>query len=445
MKAIRHVAPSTRMKTMSNNFASRFADRPVMIEPTHESWLEQCLSGVNENYALLRQQMAANETVFMADDDFWPEDNDSWLAWFRPYNVKDGTLTIPVKGVLLHDFPYSLGTWATGYIYIRKAMERGLNDPQVQRIVFDINSGGGEVAGNFDLVDWMYRQRGIKPSLALIDEHAYSAAFSIATAADRRVLPRTGGVGSVGVVTSHMDVSKMLDNYGVKITFIHAGKHKVDGNPYEPLPKDVKDRIQVRIDGLYGIFTSTVARNLGLDEEIVRNTEALTFSADEAIEIGFADEILATDEALAGFSGLSATPGEIVMSENSEVQQESAKADQAALDSARAEGRNEGATAERERIQAILGCDEAKPRSALAFHLAMNTDQSVESAKGILAASPEEKPDEQANPKSAFEQAMEHNNPDIEAEGGDDTQEVDASQQLINDYHAATGYGNKAK
>lgn len=424
---------------MTNIFASRFADRPVMIDTGFERWLEQCLHGANENYAALEQQMSENEPVLMDGDDFWPE-ADSWLSWARPYKVKDGTLRIPVKGVLLHDFPYALGSWATGYAYIRKAIERGLTDPEVVRIAFDINSGGGEVAGNFDLVDWIYDQRGQKPMWAFVDEHAYSAAYSIASAADHRVMPRTGGVGSVGVVTSHMDVSKAMNAYGVKVTFIHAGKHKVDGNPYEPLSEDVKARIQVRIDGLYGIFTSTVSRNLGIDEDIVRNTEALTFSATEAVEIGFADEIRATEEALAGFSGLSATPGEIVMSENPKEQEDTAQADQAALDTARAEGRNEGATAERERIQAILGCDEAKSRSALSFHLAMNTEQSVESAKGILAASPEDKPAKQDSAKTPFEQAMEQGNPDITAEGGPDVEEADASQQLLNDYRAATGY-----
>lgn len=423
---------------MSNIFASRFADRPVMIEAGHERWLEQCLNGLNESYATLEQQMAEQETVYMAGDDFWPE-ADSWMSYVRPYKVKDGTLHIPVKGVLLHNYPYAVGSWATGYAYIRKAMERGLADPQVVRIAFDINSGGGEVAGNFDLVDWIYEQRGLKPMWAFVDEHAYSAAYSIASAADHRVMPRTGGVGSVGVVTSHMDVSKVLDEHGVKITFIHAGKHKVDGNPYEPLADDVKERIQVRIDGLYGIFTSTVARNLGIEEEAVRATEALTFSAEEAVSIGFADDVKAIDEALAGFSGFSATPGEIVMSDDTIKQQEAAQVDEAALESARAEGRTEGATAERERIQAILGCDEAKTRSALANHLAMNTDQSVESAKGILAASPEDKPAEpEKAAKTPFEEAMEKDNPDIHAEGGEQ-QEVSLSQTLINDYHAATG------
>lgn len=68
--------------------------------------------------------------------------------------------------------------------------------------------------------------------------------------------------------------------------------------------------------------------------------------------------------------------------------------DQAAVDTARAEGqdagRTEGATAERARIAAILGCDEAKDRPALAQHLAMNTDQTPEAAQGLLAVAAKE-------------------------------------------------------
>lgn len=123
---------------------------------------------------------------------------------------------------------------------------------------------------------------------------------------------------------------------------------------------------------------------------------------------------------------------------------ETAQVDQAALDAARAEGRKEGATAERERIQGILGCDEAKNRRDLAFHLSMNTDQSVESAKGILAASPEkvEKAEQPSKPGADFTKAMEKDNPELGADG-DGGQEADAASQLIADYKAATGYGSK--
>ena len=70
------------------------------------------------------------------------------------------------------------------------------------------------VAGNFDLVDRIFAARGVKPIRAYAAESAYSAAYSIASAADDITVSRTGGVGSIGVVTVHADYSQALDAGG---------------------------------------------------------------------------------------------------------------------------------------------------------------------------------------------------------------------------------------
>ena len=418
---------------MSNPLASRFSNSPVMIGRDHAEWLNNCLAMLAVEMPKLREA-ASND-----DEDYWPDD-DSWTCAIKPYKVENGTLSIPIKGVLLHDFAYQAWDWATGYTYIQKAWDRGMADPAVQRIALVINSGGGEVAGNFDLVDRMFASKK-KPVCALVNESAYSAAFSIASVADNIILPRTGGVGSVGVVTSHVDMSKRMDENGIKVTFIFAGDHKVDGNPYEPLPDDVKNRMQARIDGLYDIFVSTVARNLGIGEDAVRATQALTYSAEEAVSVGFAHEIRAFDEAMASFSGgRFQTIGEVAMSQKPEA----LEVDKASLEAAHAEGRKEGALAERERIQGILACDEGKNRRELAFHLSMNTELTVDAAKAILAAAPEKvEPAAQAKPGADFAAAMSKDNPGIGSDNPEGQQEVSAAQQLINDFRAATGFGNK--
>lgn len=421
---------------MSKLLAARFANMPVLAEGGQANWFEQCLVAATADLEKIRVREQAETPVMQ--DDFWPEEGE-WLSHYRPYSVRDGTLSIPVRGVLLHDFGYQLSDWATGYTYIRKAYERGMNDPAVQRIALMINSGGGEVAGNFDMVDAMFARRGEKPVQAFVNEHAYSAAFSIASVADKITMSRTGGVGSVGVVTAHADYSKLYEDIGIKIQFIHAGEHKVDGNPYEPLPESVKNRMQTRINALYDIFVSTVARNLGLEEQAVRGTEALTYSAEEAVEIGFAHEIRPIDEALAAFnSGSTVTAGDITMSKQE--QQIASATAQADLDAARADGRAEGAAAERERIQGILSCDEAQSRRELSLHLSLSTDLSVEQAKGILAATPEQAAAEtQSKPGADFAAAMANNNPEIEADGGEHGEQVSPGEQLVRDYQLATG------
>lgn len=425
---------------MSNLLAARFADVPVMVGADRANWMTDCLRAAGAEVERLNERASSEQAAMI--DDFWFEADD-WRSSYRPYKVDaSGTLLIPVKGMLLHDFGWAVGDYATGYTYVERAFNRGMADPSVQRIGFMIDSGGGEVAGNFDMVDRMYAQRGQKPVAAFVNEHAYSAAFSIASVADKVYVARTGGVGSVGVVTSHVDASGLMEKMGYKITFIYAGEHKIDGNPYAPLPEAVKNRMQARIDGLYSIFVSTVARNLGVEEQAVRDTEALTYSAEEAVSMGFAHEVRSFDEALAAFSGSRIQPaGEVTMSEANQTPE----AIQAGLDAARAEGRKEGAQAERERIQGILGSDEAKSRGGLALHISMNTELPVEAARSVLSASPEEAKPEAAAPAAAgadFRAAMANDNPNLAAEGGENATQLSAAEQLVKDYKAATGYGS---
>lgn len=424
-----------------NILTARFADQPAMIAAHMANWASECLQSI-ASADRIEELLHAGE---MMADGFWLDPENDWRAAFRPYTVANGTLLVPVKGMMLHDFPWQFGGYATGYPYIAKAIERGLADPEVERIALVINSGGGEVAGNFDLVDRIHAASKVKPMAALVNEHAYSAAYSIASATGNVIVPRTGGVGSIGVVTSHLDVSGYYEKLGVKMTFIHAGKHKVEGNPYEPLPEAVKNRMQARIDGLYNVFTSTVARNLAISEDVVRGTEALTYSAEDAVEIGLAHSVASFDDALAAFSGgtTATVIEEITMSTETEQTQAVTAAQ---LEAARAEGITEGAKAERSRIQGILACDEAASRRTQAFNIAMKTDLSVEDAKDLLASFPEEKVEAAAPevPGKDFAAAMENTpNPEVGADGGKSPEKLSAAEQIIADLQAFTGQATK--
>lgn len=405
---------------------ARFKDAPSLVSPEQQATFEGCL------VALAKSPDLPKLMAEQASDNFWFAPDD-WRSHYRPYNVKDGMLTIPVKGVLLHDFPWSYGSWATGYDYIWQAFKRGMEDGSVRGIALHCHSPGGDVAGNFDMVDKMFAMRGRKPIRAFAHEGAYSAAYSIASVADKIVVSRTGGVGSIGVVTSHWDVSKAYEEYGVKITFIHFGKHKVDGNPYEALSPEVKARIQTRIDALGEVFVSTVARNRGMDPAQVKATEALTYSADEAIEIGLADEVGPLDDAVAAFAAdLTATSeGDEQMADFTKAQYEEgvAAATVAGKTEGKAEGMKEGANAERIRIATILDSPEAKDRPASARMLAFDTDKDPAAVAVSLAKLPVEavapstpaSTDPNANAQR-FDAEMKKDQPNVGAEGGTEKQ-----------------------
>lgn len=432
---------------MRNQVATPLLAGPTLLAGENPSWVETCLVALDKLPEDHAKAMASGQNgpqaskVYIDNDDgFWPE-ADSWMAYYRPYAVKDGILHIPVKGVLVNGLSYAIGEWATGYPYIRRAVARGLADPQVRGIALVLNTPGGDVSGNFELVDRIYEARSQKPIQAFATDHAYSAGYSIASAASKLTMVRTGGVGSIGVVTWHMDLSKRMEELGVKMTPIFAGQHKVDGNPYQALPDSVKDRIQDRINSIYAIFVSAVARNRGVSEEAVRKTEALTYGAEEAVKLGLADAVGSFDDAVAAFaSELSDQPGGYTMSTNADDN----AAVTAAANAAKSEGQKEGASAERARIKGIICSDQAKTRVSASVNIALNTDLPVDQALSLLDTLPEEKVEAPAAPaataKTPFETAMENGNPNLGAGGGDGGDKAnDPVSQIMADYAAAGG------
>lgn len=433
----------------SNPLLSRFNQAPALVNPDQVLHFEACLTAGAAHLANVEKPIEAiSASAHDNDDGFWPEEG-SYLSFYRPYRVLNGTLRIDVKGVLINDFPYQIADWLTGYEYISRAVKRGLADPDVKRIALMVNSPGGTVAECFECADLIASAGKQKPIQGFARDYAYSAAYALISATSHVHMSRTGGVGSIGVVTMHSDYSKRMDAMGVKVTFIYAGKHKVDGNPYEPLPDAVKDRMQAQIDELYEVFVSHVARHRTMDEGKVRETEADTFTATEATSNGLADSAGPLDEALASF--------EAEMSNDTENEQMSQDKDtsatlEAAVTAARAEGAREGATAERARISAILGCEEAQKRPAAAKGVAMDTDMSVDAATAFLAKLPEE-----AAPAAAkggegagvganrFDAAMSATgNPNLSGNAEvEAANESSGAQALIAARKAATGFGPK--
>jgi len=408
-----------------NPILARFQDQPSLIAPSGQAWFESCV----QEAAKVAENGGLDPASILAGEDFWFVADDP-RARFRPYKVSAGILSIPVKGALLNGFPFAFGSYATGYEYVAAAMARGLADAQVNGIALVIDSPGGMVAGNFDLVDRIFAARGVKPIRAYAAESAFSAAYSIASAADDITVSRTGGVGSIGVVTVHADHSQALDAAGIKVTFIHAGARKVDGNACEPLPEAVKARIQERIDATYDVFVSTVARNRNMEERAVRATEAATFMASEAISNGLADRIGTLEDSLAAFAASFTTDQERDETMTDTVDLDAVRA--AANEEGVRAGMIEGAAAERARVNTILGSDAAKARPKAAMSVALRTGMDADSAEAFLADLPEETaeaapaaaPVGAGAPKGMFEAAMAGSrNPDL---GAGDEIEADA-------------------
>jgi signal peptide peptidase SppA len=362
--------------------------------------------------------------------------------------VADGVAVIPIVGTLVQRADWlDAMSGMIGYGHIERMFVAALDDPAVKEIILELDSPGGEVAGAFDMADRMYEARGEKPMTAIATELAASAAYLIASAADEIVVPRTGAVGSIGVVATHVDYSKALDKRGIAVTFIYAGDKKVDGNPYQPLPDSVRAEWQAEIDEVYQLFVETVARNRGISADWVKKTQAAMFMGRHAVDVGLANRVNTFDNELsnsalrvkqsAGAFFLNQPQKEKQMKTEMERRAEAeaeaklraeaeakakaeqetkakadaeakAKAEQEANAKAEAEVKAKaGAVSDRDRVKAILGCEEAKGRESMAQHLALETDLSLEQAKAVLAKSPK---------ASRLDGAMQQFNPGVRSE-----------------------------
>jgi signal peptide peptidase SppA len=220
------------------------------------------------------------------------------------HQLVGGIAILPVVGPLV-----ARGDWfsemlgATTYCDLAHAVADAFADPGSQGVLLEIDSPGGEVGGLFDLIEEILRLKAEvgKPLWAVASEAALSAAYAIASAADRLFVTQTGEIGSVGVVAVHVDESAADAKAGLKWTLVHAGAHKVDGNPHEALSASGLGAIQADVDALHGELVQLVARNRAMTAEAIRATEASVYRGARGVAAGLADDVGTLRQALCAF------------------------------------------------------------------------------------------------------------------------------------------------
>lgn len=218
-------------------------------------------------------------------------------------DVHDGVAHINVRGELVAENGggVSPSSGFTGYDAIGAAWGFAQRDTNVRGTIVDIDCPGGEVTDLMELCARMMADRGNKPSRAIIRGVGASAAYAIAACCDDITVQDLGYAGSIGVITMHADFSGQLEQAGVKVTLIHGGAHKADGNPFQALPDEVRASIQADIDHAYGRFVDHVAAARTMPADAVRATEARVYRGEEAVKAGLVDKVMGWADAQAEF------------------------------------------------------------------------------------------------------------------------------------------------
>ena len=244
------------------------------------------LNGLNGREALLIDPAKANDHRILAEK-FGFTDMLAQLFGEVPkaYIAEDGTGVIPIAGVIGKGLsPIEKMTGAVDVNAIADAIDEFSANPQVTRIAFQVSSPGGTVTGVEELAN---KVRNIsKPTMAYTDSEMASAAYWIASAADKVVASPSSTVGSIGVYMTIADMTEMAKAQGIKMVVIKSGKFKGAGIPGTSLSEEQIANLQQGVDEIHADFKSAVLQTRKLVK--AEDMEGQVFTGKEAAARGLA-------------------------------------------------------------------------------------------------------------------------------------------------------------
>jgi signal peptide peptidase SppA len=238
---------------------------------------------------------AAREAALHADVPRLQALNFGWGSAVREAEIEDGIGRIQIYGPLLQGF-------FTDYTDIREAFDTFMDDAGVHAVVLDIDSPGGQVHGALsELASAVRARRSEKPVVAIANEWATSAAYWIAAQAGEVVaVSQSAVLGSIGVIATHFDYSKMLEQDGIEVTEVVSGRLKNALSRYRPLSRDGRQLLAELVETAFRDFIEHVSAGRGLSEKVIRDLEGGILLGQAAVDADLADRIESLDDVRAG-------------------------------------------------------------------------------------------------------------------------------------------------
>lgn len=191
------------------------------------------------------------------------------MSWLLPYDgVSNGNVAkIFIEGEIVSQEGESLfGSGVASSTKLIKQIEDAASNPSIEAIIFEINSPGGSAVASYEVANAIKKVN--KTKVAVIREIGTSGAYWAATATDHIIANEFSIVGSIGVISSFLEFSKLFDKYGITYQRLVGGKYKDIGSPLKEMSEEERNILQAKVDKIHDIFISKVAenRNMSFDE-----------------------------------------------------------------------------------------------------------------------------------------------------------------------------------
>lgn len=188
----------------------------------------------------------------------------------RSVTVRDGVAILPITGMVMrYANVFSEISGGASIQLLAKDFKTALDDPAVHAVLLHIDSPGGEVTGVHSFADQVFAARGVKPVEVYAEGLCASAAYWIASAAERITIEATADVGSIGVVMAIPDPGTRAAK---DITFVSS---QSPNKRLDPTSESGRNRLQTLVDDTADVFIGAVARNRGMTaDQVVADFDA---------------------------------------------------------------------------------------------------------------------------------------------------------------------------
>jgi signal peptide peptidase SppA len=262
--------------------ASRLYGKPLLINEM-------------EFYNISNTFLSLTKNGKRAMDDF-DNDNDMDVQPITPYDTLGKVAVVTLSGpIIKHADLMETFCGATDIDSFLSKVQKAYIDPNIETILLDINSPGGETTGLKECADAIREMSKSKQIVSFTDSLCASAAYWIASATNGIFVTETSNIGSIGVYFGAYDYSEAFAKEGIKPVLIKSGDFKGDGFPGMPFSDETKKRIQTEIEQINTMFRNSIAQKRTLQDE---DMQGQVFLGMNAIDKGIADAIVTNMDSL---------------------------------------------------------------------------------------------------------------------------------------------------
>ena len=177
---------------------------------------------------------------------------------------------------------------------------KDVGESKASALIVEIASPGGTVTGSEKIYDELRLLAAKKPVVAVVDTMAASGGYIVALGADRIFADTNSLVGSIGVLFEFPNVSKLLDNVGVKVETIKSSPLKASPNGLEPTSEEARAAISSVVLDSYSWFKGLVKERRQLtDSELAVVSDGRIFTAHQGQPLKLVDAFGGEREAVA--------------------------------------------------------------------------------------------------------------------------------------------------